>query len=91
MHNTCFELIESERYNKNNPRHIEIMARLNTKDISFDELSAYLAKRCSTNYHISDEEIAQIFSNRNNMILAAENEQCDIINNYMADIQHGTN
>ena len=34
MHNTCFELIESERYNKNNPYHIDIMARLNTKDIS---------------------------------------------------------
>ena len=23
------------------------------------------------------------------MILAAENEQCDVINNYMADIQQG--
>ena len=23
------------------------------------------------------------------MILAAENDQCDVINNYMADIQHG--
>ena len=23
------------------------------------------------------------------MILAAENNQCDVINNYMADLQHG--
>ena len=23
------------------------------------------------------------------MILAAENEQCDVINNYMANLQHG--
>ena len=81
MHNTCFELIESERYNKDNPKHINIMSRLNTKDISFDELSIYLADRCSTNYHITDEEIAKIFSHKNNMILAAENQQCDVINN----------
>jgi hypothetical protein len=39
MHTNCFELIESERYNKNNPKHIEIMSRLNTKDISYDELA----------------------------------------------------
>ena len=39
MHTNCFELIESERYNKNNPKHIEIMSRLNTKDISYDDLA----------------------------------------------------
>jgi hypothetical protein len=39
MHQNCFELIESERYNKDNPKHIKMMNKLNTKDLSFDELN----------------------------------------------------
>ena len=41
------------------------------------------------NFSITDSEIARIFSNEESMILAAENNQCDVINNYMADLQHG--
>jgi hypothetical protein len=57
------------------------MNKLNSKDIQYEELAKYLAFRTSENHNILDNEIADIFSDENAMILAAENEQCEIINN----------
>lgn len=57
------------------------MNKLNTKDIDFNGVANYLANRTSDNLNISDEEIARIQSDENAMLLAAENEQCEIINN----------
>ena len=57
------------------------MNKLNTKDTNFNDVADYLAKRTSDNLNIKDEEIAEIYSDENAMLLAAENEQCEIINN----------
>ena len=38
MHNTCFELLLSERYVKDDPNHIKMMKNFNTKNINKDEL-----------------------------------------------------
>ena len=39
------------------------------------------------NHNITDEEIASIFSNKDAMILAADNATCDQINCFMARVQ----
>ena len=36
MHNTCFELIESERYNKDNPKHIPVRQHSNSTFVMSD-------------------------------------------------------
>ena len=38
MHNTCFELLLSERYVKDDPNHIKMMKNFNTKNINKNEL-----------------------------------------------------
>lgn len=48
-----------------------------------------MAFRTSENRNISDDEIADIYSDEDAMLLAAENEQCEVINNYMAQLQFG--
>lgn len=80
MHKNCFELLISERYDKNDLEHIEMMKNLNTKKVNKDDLYRYLGKRSSLNKTITDEEIANIFSDKDSMILAADNATCDQIN-----------
>ena len=80
MHKNCFELLISERYDKNDLEHIEMMKNLNTKKVNKDDLYKYLGKRSSLNKTITDEEIANIFSDKDSMILAADNATCDQIN-----------
>ena len=80
MHKNCFELLISERYDKNDLEHIELMKNLNTKKVNKDDLYKYLGKRSSLNKTITDEEIANIFSDKDSMILAADNATCDQIN-----------
>ena len=70
----------SERYDKNDLEHIEMMKNLNTKKVNKDDLYRYLGKRSSLNKTITDEEIANIFSDKDSMILAADNATCDQIN-----------
>ena len=36
MHQNCFELLISERYDKNDPDHIKIMKNFNTKKVDKD-------------------------------------------------------
>ena len=38
MHKNCFELITSERYDKSDQNHIEMMKNLNTKKIKKEDL-----------------------------------------------------
>ena len=65
------------------------MKNLNTKCIDKDELYKYLGKRAATNNDITDESIADIFSDPDAMILAADNKTCDQINSFMAKVQIG--
>ena len=39
MHQNCYELLKSERYNEDNPQHIIMMDKLNSKTLTQDELS----------------------------------------------------
>lgn len=63
------------------------MKNFNTKKVKKDDLYRYLGDRSSTNMKISDNEIANIFSNKEAMILAADNATCDQINCFMAKVQ----
>ena len=87
MHQNCYELLISERYDKSDQDHIKMMKNFNTKKVNKDELYEYLGKRSSTNTQIPDEEIANILSNKDAMILAADNASCDQINCFMARVQ----
>lgn len=87
MHENCFELIKSERFDKDDPEHISIMKNLNTKTISEDKLIKHLSKRSAANQNITDAQIAEIMSDKDAMILCADNKRCDIINTFMAKNQ----
>ena len=89
MHETCFELLLSERYVKDDVEHIKMMKNFNTKTIKIDDLCRQLGERDSSNMNITDDEIAAIFSDKKAMILAADNATCDQINCFMARVQAG--
>lgn len=38
MHETCFELLVSERQDKSDPEHIKMMKNFNTKKVNKDQL-----------------------------------------------------
>jgi hypothetical protein len=90
MHKYCFELYKSERYDLNDPDHIKLMKRFNTKSVTKDELFRYLGIRATSNdKNINDEEIAALYSDPKTMILAADNATCDVINCFMTKVQIG--
>ena len=66
-----------------------MMKNFNTKKVYKDDLYRYLGKRSSTNIDVTDDEIASIFSDKDSMILAADNATCEQINSFMARCQHG--
>ena len=91
MHTHCYELLESERFDKSDQKHIDLMTQLNYKLTNKTDLCVYLGERAATNMKIKDTEIAEHFSDPQSMILAADNATCDHINSFMASFQEGHN
>ena len=87
MHSNCYELIESERFDKTNENHVIMMDKLNIKSLNEYELYRYLYQRHTDHY--TDDEIAAKLSDKDCMILAAEHKTCDMFNNLMAVNQLG--